>query len=275
VTSPIADLVVNASRLTAWFVSGRTAHRVHLTDFGKVHSAELGTEQLWSGARIVAMDGSIVAASPRAADLKIVDEVMRVITVGTQYEGGFRAIAAVDDKLLCGICRSSTIRLVDVRGAEVAAFLGHTDTPIQIVVVSNEMFVSGGEDRAVKVWDVRQRVPVAHIGTNQAVMALAATTQFVAFAESDRQIGVVDVRGAARGPILGLSTESYVVSNMCYDEGKDVLRLFGKVVDEGDDGKVLAPYRDWKSRKYVFRRYSDFLRLGSGLGSVGENIDAA
>jgi hypothetical protein len=254
----IESFVVDSDRLTGWFISEGVLNRVHLIERGKVHAVELGPLTAWRSARLAVLGGMVVVASPTTADLKRVDRLMKVETVKTPYECGMTAICPMGQNLICGISKSMAIRMIDVRGTEVGSFLGHADPPTWIVRATKQVFASGSDDGFVKLWDLRQRVPIGHIGIGEKVMAMSATETNVVIALADHQIGVVDIRGATPEPVLGVSTDEYAVSSMHYDEGKDVLRMFGRPTKEGID-KNTTGQCNW--RRYIFREYASFLHM--------------
>jgi WD40 repeat protein len=207
------------------------------------------------------MDGVLIAASPNGGDIKLVDNRMKVSSLQTPYAGGLSVTCALEKKLLCGLAKSAAIRLMDMNGSEVSAFLGHTDTPIHLSPISDQLFVSAGDDRAIKLWDVRQRVPIGHFGTNQSVLSLTATEQFITFCFHDRHIGVIDIKTSPAQSVLGFSMEEHVATNMCYYPANDTLFLFATAAKEGNSDSLLFMHHDGSSRKYLFRKYPNFLRM--------------
>jgi WD40 repeat protein len=144
----------------------------------------------------------------------------------------------------------------------VRTFVGHADAPIHIQVISDEIFVSAADDRCLKLWDARQCCPVAHVGTNQKnITAISANEEVIVFSLQDRSICVVDIRASPIKPVLGLSSEDHGPTNIYYDGGRDMLSFFGIANKDGNSDSLLFMDVDGCSRKYIYRRYQNFLHL--------------
>jgi hypothetical protein len=90
---------------------------------------------------------------------------------------------------------------------------------------------------------------------------MTATAEIVAFCFHSRHIGVIDIRSTPMQAILGISMEEHGATNMCYHPATDTLCLFGVATKEGNSDSLLFLDGDGSSRKYVFRRYRNFLRV--------------
>jgi WD40 repeat protein len=152
--------------------------------------------------------------------------------------------------------------MIDRTGQESGCFVGHTDTPIKICQISDHIFASAADDRSIKVWDVRQRVPIGHIGTNnRSVMALSSSYSHLMFHLHDRYVCAVDIRGPKYTPVVGVSMDEYGTEDMFYNIENDSLSLFATATQDGTNDSLLFIDGDGSSRKYIFRRYERFLHL--------------
>ncbi len=134
------------------------------------------------------------------------------------HEGGVRALAAGDVTLVSG-GRDGRLAFYDRDTARAVADVRAHDGPIAALAVSADgrYVASGGEDRALVLWDAVRHAPVAHVRD-----AHAAGIEDVAFYEdglvmvsvaqdaSVRVWSLVDAR-SARGPRLAGAIETYGV----------------------------------------------------------------
>jgi WD40 repeat protein len=152
--------------------------------------------------------------------------------------------------------------LVDRSGLEAGSYVGHTDTPIKLCPISEQVFISAADDRSIKIWDIRQHAPIGHIGTNnRSVMALSCSPNHVIFELNDRWVCAVDIHGPKYSPVVGVSMEEYGADAMFYDIEKDSLSLFAQATQEGSNDSLLFIDVEGSSRKYIFRKYPNFLHL--------------
>jgi WD40 repeat protein len=236
---------------------------VHLDNNTRLQSVDLGVAQTSYAAPLAMWDGSLVVAFSNSHELKVIDVRMKCSTLATPYRSdGFSVVCPFGDALLCGLNHTMAIRMVNGAGVEVRTFVGHADAPIHIQAISEQLFVSAADDRCLKLWDARQCCPIAHIGTNQkSITAISANEDVIVFSLQDRSICVVDIRASPIRPVLGLSSEDHGPTNMYYDGGRDMLCFFGIADKDGNSDSLLFMDVDGCSRKYIYRRYQNFLHL--------------
>jgi WD40 repeat protein len=253
----IDGLAVDSVTRVAWIISGRHVHRAALDDTSRVLSAGplpgpvLGA--VWGGRFII--------AGTTHGELRLIDSTMRGSTIGTigQHGNGFTVVCPYGNVLLCGMNRTTAIRMISDGGTEIRAFVGHVEPASHIQGITDQLFVSAAPDKSLKLWDSRQCCPVTHIGTNHnSVVAVSATRDVVVFATADCSICAVDIR-AAPTPTFAI-TSQHRPESLCYDGDKDILSLFGVgAIDEIDDIALFSD-SDSTSRKYIFQRYQKFIR---------------
>ena len=256
-------VVLDKKHMCAWMVSSDHVHRVELNGHeAKAHTQDLKLGPSYYAACPVVLKDSLVMGYSNASDLYFIDRRMHVKSVRTTYirESGFSCLMPVDDNLLVGMNRSSVIRLLNVNGYEEQSFIGHTDTPIAFARISSRTFVSASDDRSAKIWDLRTNTPITHITmNNQSITALCASTNYVMLSCSDRSVCAIDIRQDPRA-LLGVSMDEYGTSNMYYNEAEDTLCLFDMATKEGTNDSLLFIDGQGSSSKYIFRKYTRFLR---------------
>jgi WD40 repeat protein len=179
-------------------------------------------------------------------------------TIG-QHGNGFSVVCPYGNVLLCGMNRTTAIRMISDGGTEIRAFVGHVEPASHIQGISDQLFVSAAPDRSLKLWDSRQCCPVTHIGTNHnIVVAVSATRDVVVFAIADCSICAVDIRAAPTATFA--ITSQHRPENLCYDGDRDTLCLFGVRAIDGSDDSTLFSDTDGASERYIFRRYQKFVR---------------
>ncbi|OHT10569.1 hypothetical protein TRFO_20059 [Tritrichomonas foetus] len=261
----IESLVVDSDHKCVWMLGNCKVLRLHLDPNQKLQSTDLTPPNpSMYAAPLVVFNGRVVTGYSESNILYFIDNRMKVTQVNTGFSdnNGYSVISPMNDLLLCGLSHSAAVRLINENGAEVRSFVGHTDTPIYISKMSNNTFLTASDDRSLKIWDIRQHAPIGHIGTNRkSITAISGCENYAVFTTHPNQICVVDVRGVPIKPIIGVSTDEYGTSNLYYNPVNDTLCLFGVAAKEGNSDSLLFIDDEGASRKYVFRRYQNFIHL--------------
>ena len=61
--------------------------------------------------------------------------------------------------------------------------------------------------------------------------------------------------------VVCVSTDEYQTSNLYYNPDNDSLCLFGIAAKDGNSDSLLFIDDEGSSRKYIFRRYQNFIHL--------------
>lgn len=102
---------------------------------------------------------------------------------------GFLAAAAGDDR----------VTLIDIDKGEVVERLkGHQGTVRTLLVLPDGRLVSGGADRAVRVWDLDYGASVPWFGHEGTVLALTSVGQGLASASGDKTVRLWTLDGKSR-----------------------------------------------------------------------------
>jgi hypothetical protein len=180
-------LAVDSVARVAWIISGHQVHRAALDDTSRILCADPLPGPMLGAVR----GGRFFVAGTTRGELRLIDSAMRGSTIGAigQYGNGLSVVCPDGNWLLCGMNRTTDIRIISDGGTEICAFVGHVEPASHIQGISNQLFVSEAPDKSLKLWDSRQCCPVTHIGTSHnRVVAVSATRDVVVFAIADCSI---------------------------------------------------------------------------------------
>lgn len=264
-TARIEEIVVDSEHKCAWMLGNSKMLRLHLDPNQKLQSVDLSpNNNSRYPANLVVLKGHVVTGYPDSNILYFVDSRMKVTQVATSYPEnfGFSTICTMNDSLLCGLTQSHAVRLINENGSEIRSFIGHTETVIQISKMGDETFLTASDDRSLNLWDIRQHAPIGHIGTNsKSIVAISGCPDFAVFATHSNQINAFDVKGVPMKSVVCVSTDEYQTSNLFYNPENDSLCLFGIAAKDGNSDSLLFIDDEGSSRKYIFRRYQNFIHL--------------
>lgn len=204
---------------------------------------------------------SVVLGFNSSKILYYLDHKMKITSIETDIgdNKGFSIIASANNGLLAGLMDDPCLRFLSENGKEAGCFLGHTETVISISFISDMSFVTASDDRSLKIWDLRQRIPVAHVGTNhKSIIGLTSSDNHVIFSTHDKTIRVVDIRAPIKS-IFGVATDEYSITSMHYSREKDTLGLFGIATKYGNNDSLLFVDDEGGSHKYIYRQYNNFI----------------
>lgn len=215
---------------------------------------------------------------------------------------GISCVAALsNDMIACGVPLKGTVTLVNKDGNEIRSFVGHCGAVLGIypLYVSNDefetnLFASRADDNTIRVWDVRERIPLFQITTsltmtsnsnsssmNSQSSSVANATSlgksgsnqqmsYCSFLNVDgndqylmfglpHQIGVIDIRKDFAKPLLGVTTDDYDPISLCYNQETNNVAIFGEVENIASRDSMLFVGNDGQSRKRIFRTYNSFI----------------
>lgn len=262
--SRIERIVVDSDHKCAWMLGTSKLLRLHLDPNQRLQSADLIPQNATMyPANLLIYKGVVITGYAESNVLYAVDNRMEVKQIETPFSNnGFSCIASMDDAILCGLTNSAAIRLIDDNGQEIRSFIGHSDIPIHLAKMSENTFLSAADDRRLKFWDVRQHPPVGDINTKRkSIVSISGCQQYAVYAIHSNQICAVDVRQSHLKSVVCVSTEEYQTSNMHYNPASDTLSLFGIADKDGNNDSLLFLDDEGSSRKYIFRRYTNFIHL--------------
>jgi WD40 repeat protein len=239
----------------AWFLSKTTVLIISFSRFDPARSVDLPASG--SGVLMPFLDGVVVGFST-SQSLYCVDATADVNAVPLPFKG-VACMTSVNKKLVCGVTGSAVLHLLTREGAEERVFLGHCGTVARIERLSDNLFTSAAQDNTVRVWDTRDRTPIATILLPQiGVTALAGSGDYVICAFQNKRVGVVRLTGDRPAPILGVQTQDFRPFKMVFDPKDDALYMFA--MREGDQRIIFADSLRKGRQTTVFRKYPGFLR---------------
>ncbi|KAK8890888.1 hypothetical protein M9Y10_028087 [Tritrichomonas musculus] len=265
-----------------------------------------------SGSRFLSLIGNsgilngygVVACFSSSSNLLFVDETNNheVQTVKTGFSGISCIATLSNDKIVCGVPLNGTVTLVNKNGDEIRSFVGHCGPTLGVhpLFPSGEnfetnLFASRADDNTVRVWDIRDRVPLFQITTSLSFVSnsgptssnaqlpiensalsnrnsppaqqMPSTCPFLNVGGDDQylmfglhnQIGVVDIRKDFAKPILGVPTDDYEATSLCYNHELNSVAMFGEVANIASRDSMLFVGNDGHSRKRIFRTYNNFI----------------
>ncbi|OHT08846.1 hypothetical protein TRFO_22509 [Tritrichomonas foetus] len=183
--------------------------------------------------------------------------------INTNYDG-FRAISTVQNssKLLCAVSKSTTIRLLSPHGNEERAFVGHCGQVLGVQPLSENIFVSRGDDETVRIWDIRDRAQVSTITTPRiSAISLTGCNDYLVCGFHNKYVCAVDLRKDRGKPILGVYTQDYSAITLKYRREDDSLAMFGVIDKDSNKDSMMFVDTNGQSRQRIFRLYSHFIGI--------------
>jgi WD40 repeat protein len=174
----------------------------------------------------------VVAGFPSAAALFMVNGRGEVFQTAIRYRG-VASVCAIQDRTLCAIPQSGTIHMIAPDGRDDRSFVGHCGPATGLAPMSDHLFASHGRDDTVRIWDVRQSIPVSTVLLSHAsVSALSGSPRHLVIGFTHR-LGVVELRKDHCTPVLGVDTPGCTALSLSYDAASDHLSLFASSDQSG------------------------------------------
>jgi hypothetical protein len=250
----------------AWVLSDSVVRGVPLASGESAIAARLPI--FGSGNLTLFRDGA-VAAFPTSAMLFFVSARGTARQIPVQSRG-VACLTAVGDSLVCGATQSGTVRMVAADGRDERAFVGHCGPVLGLESLGGPLFASRGEDETVRVWDVRQRNPIASVLLPHiSVCSMAGSEGYLICGFHNKRLGVVELRKDHGKAVLGVQTQDYMAVAMNYDARTDQLAMFGLVDKEPIQNSMVFVDNDVQSRQRIFRRYTNFIGMDLMRGVEG------
>jgi hypothetical protein len=241
---------------SAWVLSGTTLTRV---TFGR-YEPPVSFEIRGNGRGTIAnFEGGIVAGFSDVGALVHVSSCREIVEVPLPCKG-VSALTEINAKVAVGYAGSGMIRLLSIDGREESIFVGHTAELTNLQRLSENMFASTANDETARIWDIRDRSPVANVLSQcAAVTALAGDIEYFICGFKNETIGVVDIRGANKDILFAAQTHDYVPVALNYDSATGSLAMFGRM--EQRAGQEFLLFLDDRPRPpQLFRTYPEFIR---------------
>lgn len=212
---------------------------------------------------------------------------------------GISCIAPLSNDLIaCGVPLNGTVVLVNKNGDEVRSFVGHCGEVLGVYPLfsscedyETNLFASRADDNTVRVWDIRERVPLFQITTSLAMTSSSSSSSQSSFVNTPNldktsssnqqisycsflnvdgndqylmfglhhQIGVIDIRKDFAKPILGVTTDDYDPVSLHFNQELNTVGMFGEVENVASRDSMLFVGNDGQSRKRIFRTYNNFI----------------
>jgi WD40 repeat protein len=107
---------------------------------------------------------------------------------------GISSLAAVGGCIAVASRNHHAIRLVDMDGELTRICIGHGAGVTCLAGLTDNLFVSGAADRAVKVWDSRNLEPVMAFGGHMSPLTVVGGRTYVVAGAEDHVVKVWDLR---------------------------------------------------------------------------------
>jgi hypothetical protein len=200
------------------------------------------------------MEGAVVGFQ-ESSQLLYVTAALAVRCLPTEYRGVV-ALAQIDGRLLCGALGSTVVRLLAPDGRESRGFVSHVAPITRLARLSDQLFVSAAEDATVRVWDVREKLPIVSVTTTAgSVVSLAGSSDYLVTGLREKAVNVFDLRNTSGRAVLAVTTQEYEPAQLHYNQHEDILAMFGIIAsNEARDGMV---FNDGESQG-LFRVYGKF-----------------
>lgn len=248
------------SNNTVWVLSSsgdqRNLTSISLSNNSKQTVTMLCTSQ-GSSSLSLFNDGVIVGFSDNSK-IFFVNQITQV-QIQTEYYG-ITCLSIVGNKIVCGVSKSCSPRLIEVDGKEERAFIGHCDQVTDIIRLTDTSFASLGKDQSIRIWDINDSSPLTTIIMSDmiSIISLSSSSKYLFCGCGNQKIGVIDFQKSPGGKVvLGISTDDFEPTIHYYDEQIDNLYIFGKVHSSNNecDNNNFVPSENYQQNVRIFRTY--------------------
>lgn len=206
------------------------------------------------------LNSAIVSFSSHP-ELFFVNNDLSVSKINTSFSGFINVSAFGFNRNNILVCSSNspTIRMISPDGVEIGAFVGHLGQVMGVEPLTENIFVSRGSDKTIRIWDYRSPRMISTItAPTTSTLCMTGSRNFVICGFSNKNITVTDIRKFPGKPFLGVSTNDYNAIMMKYDSENDSLMMFGQVEKDTTRDSMIFIDTNGLSRKSILRHYSQF-----------------
>ncbi|KAH0790816.1 U5 small nuclear ribonucleoprotein [Histomonas meleagridis] len=267
IQTKVESLAIDTVNQYSWLYSSGHLYRYGLTnDKSEINDFDLVPPMSYPTPIIQISDRTIIGFLS-SNDLHLINPNLTRTIIKTPFlNSGFSTICPQENFIILSLTTTNSLHLFDITTQQtIRSFIGHNSQANFIKAIRNNkyLFISGSDDRTVKVWDSRQHCPVYSIVYPESVTAITSNENFVIVATSAREshIYVSDIRELQA--YFGLRLEEYCVNGLNYYDTNDVdqLCMFAGASKDGSEDSLLFMNDDGSSRKYIFRKYKNFINF--------------
>jgi WD40 repeat protein len=241
----------------AWMLTSERVFRTPLASAGATESVDIPV--VANGRFLSVCRSGAVCGFAWSSELVFLSSSLSVTVVKTPYRG-LTSITPIEDKFMCSVFGSGTVRMMTADGKEARTYIGHCAPVMGLVKLNESSIASRADDCSVRVWDVRERFPVLSIcSSGPSIVNLAGSANFVIAALRDKTVSVFDIRKPCGKAVLGVVTQDYEPANLFYSQKDDTLAMFGVVDKEMSRESIMFMDNEAQSRQRIFRVYGSFL----------------